>query len=126
MGAKPAVGPKCLTGGCTCVPACDPQAERVQAFLTSNRERQSSGVDRLSDETRTAPKGHVWLCAACATVQPAPGTHCGYRIILVEAKRLDKTPSGRVTAATSAQIPSLYRKAPPGSLGDWKPSGGQS
>jgi hypothetical protein len=75
----------------------------------------------------TAPKGHLWLCPACGQAwqeKPASGAHCGYVVVLVETKGLVRGPSGRVTEATAAQIPNLYRKAPAGSLTEWKPSAG--
>jgi len=55
------------------------------------------------------PAGHAWLCAACQTLQKGPGAHCGYRILLVEKKDMTLDAAGRVTRATCAQVPRLYR-----------------
>jgi hypothetical protein len=81
---------------------------------------------RLVALVQDAPKGHAWLCAACARIQPGPGAHCGYAVLLVEKADLETDPhTGRVTRATCVEDPKLYRKAVHGDpkLAGWKPHG---
>jgi hypothetical protein len=50
--------------------------------------------------------------------------HCGYAVVLVETRDLEKDPvTGRVVKATAVENPAHYRKAPHGSLPNWKAHG---
>ena len=119
MRYRPAVGPKCETGGCSCSPMCEPQAARVEAFIAS--QRKPAPAPRVFS---SPPAGHAWLCVACAQIQQTPEPHCGYPVKLVETRGLKRDPvTGRVTEATSADNEALYRRAPSGSLKAWKAHG---
>ncbi len=97
---------KCLSGQCLCRPACAAQMARAEAFLASLRVPRAPSL-QLVEPVR----GHVWLCAACRTPQPGSGSHCGYRIILVESKGLVQDATGHVIKATAAQ-PMAYFRVP--------------
>ena len=124
----PSKGPACEAGRCTCQPACAAQAARVDAFLDKMREERTPKLDPNPNlaKLETLPvklAGRTWICTACRTVRPGPGTHCGFSILLVESGDLETDTGGFVVRATCAPVASLYRKAPPGSLAAWKAHG---
>lgn len=123
MPEKASPSPKCAQGGCQCIPICQDQMARVTSFLQTHT--QSAKVEVLPKRI-PPPKGQLWFCQACSTVRDAPGTHCSTRIILVDAKTIEKDKNGRIIGVTCAQDMKLYRKAPMGSLENWKasPNGG--
>ena len=107
---------KCIEGKCQCIPTCPAQAARVAEFLSHQKE-----IQRTLEGLRVPPKtpnlqvpepvkGHVWLCVACAHEQLGPGAHCGYRILLVEQKDLERDSSGRIVKATPALPMAYFRK----------------
>ncbi len=122
--------PACEQGKCTCTPACPTQSRRVDERLALFRSAiaASSPTEEATfvPAPNGAPKGTAWICTACASVQPGPGMHCGYAILLVEKGDLEiDAQTGRVKRATCVENPHLYRKAPHGDpkLATWKPHG---